>query len=371
MRLFALKDYLIEHYPGDDTLWVTFDHAGLPKHPPEGRLGWAVPALVSQGWEVVAIKARAADWFLRPEIAGFLQSKRFQRILAGKRRVILYGLSMGGFGAMVYASLIPGSVVLAISPQTTLDPAKVPWEKRFDYALGENWTGPFGDVDARAPAHAEAYVLYSPKNRFDGPQIDRLEQFRPITHLALRGNAHVPGGMLQESGLLKLVVQAVAAGPFSAEAFAGMDDVLMKSAAYHYHVAQEAEDTAEREAALERCLQLSSPYRIEFYRQRAASLRMREASKAGDVLGVIDALSQLRRCRAWHGSVTLKLMALRFLLRTNAVDDADGVLREISQDHPEGHPKLADLAERVAELQAAANVSVSANVPNRDLNTAK
>lgn len=357
MRSFDIGPYLIEHHlgaPDNDVLWITFDHAGLPKHPAEGRVGWGVQALVPKGWEVVSVKARRPDWFTQREMAAFFASKRFRHICDGKRRVIFYGLSMGGFAALAYASLVPGSVAFAISPQTTLHPDKVPWEKRFDYAAGEDWDGPFGDVAVLTPAHAEAYVLYSPHNKFDGPHVDRIADYQPLTLLPLSGNAHVPGGMLQESGLLKRMVAAVAEGPLSRQTFDTFCEDLIDSAAFHYYAAQEAPTPETRDAAILRCLELAPPQRLDFYLQRCTGLRMRSGAQANDRNTVRSSLEILRQCSVWPGSIKLKLMALRFVLRVEDHETADLVIEEIKQDHPDGHPKLPDLIARAERLGALA-----------------
>ncbi|MEM7743457.1 MAG: hypothetical protein AAF409_07075 [Pseudomonadota bacterium] len=348
----ALENYLIEIHPGDDTLWITFDHTSLSNDTAEGRSGWAAAELVKHGWSVLAVKAHADDWYLKPDIAAFFQSARFAELRAGKRRVILCGLSMGGFGALACSTLVPGSVVLAISPQTTLDPEKVPWETRFDYVLGEDWTGPWGDIEDLAPAHSEAYVLYSPLDTFDGSHVDRLNAFGPITPLRLLGDAHLPGGVLTDTALFKDIVQAIGAGPMTQAEFDALCDNHGDSAAYHYDLAQVATDQATRDAALDRCVALAVPEQRDFYAQRAASLRMRTAAQDQDLVGALVALDDLRECKAWPHKVTLKLMALRFLLRVEAHEDAELVLEEINQDHPQGHPKLADLARRIERLEA-------------------
>ena len=340
-------NYLLEHYPGDDILWITFDHAGLPeKIDAEARIGWAAPELIRHGWSVLAVKARKRDWFLKPDMAAFFRSDRFREIAEGKTRIILYGLSMGGFAALGYSSLIPGSTFFAISPQTTLHPGKVPWEKRFDYAMGEDWESPFADIATLTPAHAEAFVLYSPLNKFDGPHVDRILDFQPLTLLGLRGNAHVPGGMLKESGVLKKIVQSLAAGTFSEQVFEGLREDLQASAAYHYYVAWESEDPQEREAALEKCMELAGELRFDFYRQRVAGLRLRRAAEDRDHEAAIAAYHQLRECPGWEITHKLKMMAARLLLRAGEYPTAREVITEIQDKHDAGDPKLLELVAR-------------------------
>ena len=348
-------NYVLEHYPGNDVLWITFDHAGLPeKIAVEERFGWAAPELIRHGWTVLAVKARKRDWFLKPDMAEFFRSDRFREIAEGKRKIILYGLSMGGFAALAFSTLIPGSVVFAISPQTTLHPQKVPWEKRFDYALGEDWDGPFADIATLTPAHAEAYILYSPLNKFDGPHVERISGFQPTTLLGLHGNAHVPAGMLKESGVLKKIVLALADGSFSEAFFDSLQDDLEASAAYHYYLGWETEDPAEREAALEKCLELAGELRYDFYRQRVAGLRLRLAAVEKDRTAAIAAYRELRECPGWDVSHKLKMLSARKLLRAGEFPTAREVITEIQQKHDAGHPKLIQLVERCEEAEQAA-----------------
>ena len=348
-------NYVLEHYPGDDVLWITFDHAGLPeKIEIEARFGWAAPELIRHGWTVLAVKARKRDWFLKPDMAAFFRSDRFREIAEGKRKIILYGLSMGAFAALGYSTLIPGSIVFAISPQTTLHPEKVPWEKRFDYALDEDWDSAFADIATLTPAHAEAYILYSPLNKFDGPHVERISAFQPTTLLGLRGNAHVPGGMLKESGVLKKIVQALADGSFSEAYFDSLQDDLEASAAYHYYLAWESEDPDEREAALKKCLELAGEIRYDFYRQRVAGLRLRLAAKDKNRPAAIAACEELRECTGWEITHKLKLMTARMLLRAGEHPTAREVITEIQQKHDAAHPKLLELVERCEQAEQAA-----------------
>lgn len=370
LNLVQLKHYVLDWVPGNEVLWITFDHAGLPKHRAEGRIGWGIQELAKHGWSVLAIKAREPDWFLKPDLAEFFRGPSFSKLIKSKKRVILYGLSMGGFGAFVYSTMVPGSVVLAISPQSTLDPAKVPWEKRFDYALGEDWTGPIGDVNTLTPAHAEAYVLYCPGNKFDGPHMDRLDRFGPITYLPLDGNTHTPGGLLMEGGFLKALVAEVAKGPIDESIFDLLEEELKSSAAYHFFRGSEETDQARRDDAFARCLELAPANRLQFYMQRIAGFQMRCASKDGDATRTHRHYMELRKCEAWRESVTLKLMAARYLLRVQAVDTAAKLLKEIRHFHPEGHRKLPDVQQRyedaLAELKNAADTKAADDEPRAE-----
>lgn len=353
-RIVPLPNYLIEYHRGDDVLWITFDHAGLPKHPANRRQGWGVPALTGAGHSVLAVKAWRTDWFLGPDMAAFFREPIFAAVRAGKTRVVLYGLSMGGFAAMAYSTLIPGSTVVAISPQTTLHPQRVPWERRFDYALGEDWDGPFGDIATLRPAHSQAFVLYSPGNRYDGQHVERIPGFQPLTRLPLPGNAHVPGGMMQESGILKRIVHAVSSGRFSAEMFARMQGLLERSAAYHFYAGSETKDPSEREDHFARCLKLASSERYDFYVQRIASKRLWLAVKTADLEAAHAACHALRSVPAWNDSVSLKVMAARSMARLGDSATARELITEIEAQHPEGHPKLPQILAMCDYIEAEA-----------------
>lgn len=146
-----------------DALVVSFDNLatideGWPRTP------WAWSRLEPLGHSVLGVQSHAKDWFRQPTAPALLRGLEERGFFRRFRRVVLTGASMGGFAALNFAPLIPGAVVLAFSPQSTMNKAIAPFEQRFPFAVRKsNWEAtPFLDAAAAVPYIRRAVILYDP-----------------------------------------------------------------------------------------------------------------------------------------------------------------------------------------------------------------
>ena len=177
-----------------DALVVSFDNLatideGWPRAP------WAWRRLQPMGHSVLGVQSHAKDWFRQPTAPALLRGLEERGFFRRFRRVVLTGASMGGFGALNFAPLIPEARVLAFSPQTTMNKVIAPFEQRFPYSVKRsNWEGmPYLDAAASVPYIRRAVVLYDPfvpedrahAARLAGPNVQFLRA--PFTtHEAIR-----------------------------------------------------------------------------------------------------------------------------------------------------------------------------------------
>lgn len=148
---------------GGDALVVSFDNlATIDEGWPRGP--WAWKRLEPLGHSVLGVQSHAKDWFRQPTAPALLRGLEERGFFRRFRRVVLTGASMGGFGALNFAPLIPEARVLAFSPQTTMNKVIAPFEARFPYAVKRsNWEGmPFLDAAAAVPYIRRAVVVYDP-----------------------------------------------------------------------------------------------------------------------------------------------------------------------------------------------------------------
>ena len=127
---------------------------------------------------------------------------------------------MGGYAALAYSVLVPGSTVLAFSPQTTLSKKIARFEQRFRYAQRKwDWQTPdFLDAASSVPAAAMVYVVYDPfvpedrahARRIHGPNVREVK----LDHLGHKAIRH-----LKSLGLLQSLIEDVAAGRFDPSDF--------------------------------------------------------------------------------------------------------------------------------------------------------
>ncbi len=109
----------IEQDLGGDIVVVTFNELGFIQ---DGLRFWGDEFLLKQGISAIGIVTSRPNWY--PRIAMDQVLAAIQPRIRG-RRVLTYGHSQGGYGALKYASRLGASVALAFCPQWSIDPSDV------------------------------------------------------------------------------------------------------------------------------------------------------------------------------------------------------------------------------------------------------
>jgi pimeloyl-ACP methyl ester carboxylesterase len=158
------------------TLVVTFDNM-KSRETPSPAYPWGYDFLAKQDYSHLGIVMRRRnDWFRHKDLANFFDTLRDDGFFNAFKHVVFYGSSMGGYGALAYASASPGARVVAFSPQTSLDPAHARFETRYrnGFARGD-WSGPYLDGAYEARTANSVTVFYDPYERIDCSHVSRLE----------------------------------------------------------------------------------------------------------------------------------------------------------------------------------------------------
>ena len=208
----ALQSCLIDHIRGDrKILFITFENAD----PPAGgradprRLPWGLAALLKCDVSVLGVKPFKADWYRGDDLHAFFKSPSFRGFATSFQKIVLYGSSMGGFAALAFAEACDNADVVALNPQTTLDPRKVPWETRFQQARDLDWSGAFCDGAIGARSARKVYVAYDPLFALDRAQVARLSMDN-VTELKIPLVKHsIPVWLLQMGVLREILTRVV------------------------------------------------------------------------------------------------------------------------------------------------------------------
>lgn len=207
------------HRPGDPgTLVVTFDNLDIVMTRRADRKPWGYDFIERQGWSMLGVMAHGWTWYRDPWVRD-----EFDRLAAGGffarfPKVVFYGASMGGYAACAFAPAHPGCDVIAISPQSTLDPALVPWETRYASARGYDYAGRYGDAAEAIAAAGRAFVLYDPHVAPDAAHAARLSG-PGVTHLRAPHLGHRLGSSLNQMGVLQPLLGAALEGRLTPLAF--------------------------------------------------------------------------------------------------------------------------------------------------------
>jgi pimeloyl-ACP methyl ester carboxylesterase len=192
--------------------------------------GFAESFLTSRGIPGFYLHRAYNDWFQSADMMEMIVAIR--EAAAPFDELITYGSSMGGYGALRYASALGAKRAVAISPQYSIDPKKVPWEKRWrdEAALitfhHDDMTGAWNGADA--------YVIYDPVHA-DGRHVRQLETFGPIHRLPLPGSNHPSGWALNEMGVMQQTALNLFEGRSERSELRRLFHAYRRKSAFYYH----------------------------------------------------------------------------------------------------------------------------------------
>lgn len=216
-----MSRHFAAYVPRGKRLVVTFDNM-KSREAPAPRYPWGWNFIKRHGWSHLGVcMTRRNDWFRHPELFDFFDMIREDRIFDHYEDVVFYGSSMGGYGALTYASAIPGARVVAFVPQTTLDRRIAPFETRYrqGFARGDWEDRRYADAVEGAQSAKSVTVFYDPYFAPDARHVARLPRHN-LTALKLPFAGHrVPRLMLQ-MGVVQRASTAAIEGQLTGERFA-------------------------------------------------------------------------------------------------------------------------------------------------------
>lgn len=208
--LFAGNDLTVRANRHEDTsnVVVTFSHIQTGEETAR-RDGFAEDALNRQRITNCVFVSHRNHWWQTPEMqpavaaaAAFIRDCEPDRVTA-------YGSSMGAYGALMYSGPLHCTHVLALGPQYSIDPNKVPGEKRWQgYArqLDFKWD----DMTSALRSGAEKFVLYDPATP-DKAQVALMEGVN-LNQISVPHGGHQIGKHLLATQQLKPTLRALIDG---------------------------------------------------------------------------------------------------------------------------------------------------------------
>ncbi len=206
------------YIPRGKTLVVTFDNLDIAMNKRETRRPWGFEFIEKQGWSMLGVMAGGWTWYRDPWVSAEFDRLAAEGFFARFEHVVFYGASMGGYAACAFSGACPGADVVAISPQSTLERAIVPWESRYKVAWERDFSGKYGDAAQVCGAARRVVLLYDPFEpldaghaaRFDGPNVMKLRA-------SMLG--HRLGSSLSQMGILSPIILAALDGSLSEAEF--------------------------------------------------------------------------------------------------------------------------------------------------------
>ena len=214
VELFRSPDLLVRQVGdhGAACCVVTFD--SFTDHRTLDRPGFGEAFLDSSRIDAIHVIARDNDWYQDP---GIMDAMAEIRSVSGRYdRVVAYGSSMGGYAALRLGGMAGAQAALALSPQFSIDPAVVPWEKRWPESSKQFI--PVWEGTLKLPILDEAYVAYDPVD-LDRRHAGLFAAHIRFTPIRLPHCGHPVTGVLAELGLLQTLIRSVCGRDFDAAGF--------------------------------------------------------------------------------------------------------------------------------------------------------
>lgn len=221
MPAFVLRGGLVDAWfqRRSDVLLVSFDNlASVGEYNPPQP--WLLGLSERLGLSILGIMASQKDWYRNADTPALLADLRDAGLFDGFRRVLFIGASMGGFAALAYSALVPGSAILAFSPQSSLSRRVAPFERRYHFAQRKfDWNSPeFVDAAASVDPRAQVFLAYDPFVPEDRAHAKRFGG-QNVSHIRLSHMGHRAIRQVKEAGALPGLIDAIAHDRFDAATF--------------------------------------------------------------------------------------------------------------------------------------------------------
>jgi tetratricopeptide (TPR) repeat protein len=225
--LYASENLLVRAVPTpDEGRWVvTFDHyrndGGLE------RSGFGEDFLQTSGISAIHFLCRGNDWYQYEDIQAACAAAR--RRISAASWVVTYGSSMGAYAALRFADAVGAHAVLALAPQYSVDPSKVPWELRWlQHGATIRWRP---EVDGLIRCMAKTYVVFDPTGD-DLRHVLRIEEDVVVHRIAIPHGGHPVTTYLADTNLIQPLLLSVLAGEDAIEFMRSARNARKKSSFY-------------------------------------------------------------------------------------------------------------------------------------------
>jgi hypothetical protein len=192
---------------------VTFDSYHQP--PGVDRPGFGEAFFRTEAITAIHVMTHGNDWFQYSEITHVLRIIR--EACAAAERLLCYGSSMGGYAALRFAGAVGAHAALALSPQYSLDPRKVPFEAR--WAQERRRIRFLDQLDGAILPAPSMILAYDSALEADRCHAELLANEADMVRLPLPHAGHPVGAFLNDIKLLRPLVLATLEGSFDPHRF--------------------------------------------------------------------------------------------------------------------------------------------------------
>lgn len=124
-------------------------------------LGWELSS--GHNWSQLCLLSHSDTWFRHRAVYQYFDRLVDDGFFDEFDKVVFYGSGSCGYGAAAYSVAAPGSTVIALQPQATLDPRVTEWDDRFLSMRRTSFTDRYGYAPDMLEAANDAIIVYDPE----------------------------------------------------------------------------------------------------------------------------------------------------------------------------------------------------------------
>ena len=175
-------------------------------------LGYQIAA--PRGWSSLTLIADGPTWYRDRAVYGYFDRLIDDAFFEDFDHVVFYGAGKDGYGAAAFSVAAPGSTVLALAPQATLDTDSAEWDRRFMKARRLDFTSRFGFAPDMAEGSERVFIVYDPIQQVDAVHA-ALFRGNHVTKMRARNIGRDPQAELARIDALRPLIDAACRGTLS------------------------------------------------------------------------------------------------------------------------------------------------------------
>ena len=199
-------------------LLVTFEQLSGVRGAGGGQMPLGYQIAAPRGWSSLSIIADGPTWYRDRAVYGYFDRLIDDAFFEDFDHVVFYGAGMGGYGAAAFSVSAPGSTVVALAPQATLDTDSAEWDRRFMKARRLDFTSRFGFAPDMAEGSERVFIVYDPVQQVDAVHA-ALFRGSHVTKLRARNIGRDPQAELARIDALRPLIDAACQGTLTDRAF--------------------------------------------------------------------------------------------------------------------------------------------------------
>lgn len=260
--IFESDEVLIRYCPAisHDLLVVTFANFLLSQS--KDQPGFGEKLFRAERISAIHVTCSSNRWFQYQELL------KLGELVAGIRdryqRVVTYGSSMGAYAAILFSGQIRADAVVAASPQYSIDPMKVPFDKTWNW-VAKDVT--FINDAIGASVCGQVFLVYDDKH-VDGQHADRIAAEAAVHRIVTPHSGHPAVHFLHRSDILKRLMLDLIRGQYDEAEVRSLIRGARKHSAGHLCSLARGGRSLERRLCLLERAQMLEPQRVEVYAVR-------------------------------------------------------------------------------------------------------